>query len=89
MKIDGREYQWAAARAIVQTWRGLRETAWRTKSSWCAGENNRFSGRIKRYARVGVSVGGVAVGRGRAYFRGDRSAPGRELKVALGGSRDR
>jgi len=49
-------------------------------------ENNRFSGRIKRYARVGASVGGVAVKvAGDRIFGGDRSARARELKVALGG----
>ena len=48
-------------------------------------ENNRFSGRIKRYARVGASVGGVAVKvAGDRIFGGDRSARARELRSRPG-----
>src|SRR6186713_1545207 len=51
-------------------------------------EANRFSARAKRYARVGVNVGGVAARMAGARFLGmdlDRAKNAAELAAALGG----
>lgn len=52
-------------------------------------EHNRFSGRVKRYAKVGASVSGVAVKVAGSRLFGDkdtaRSKEARDLKMALGG----
>ncbi len=50
-------------------------------------ERNRLSGRVKRYARVGTDVGGVAarLAGQRMFGGGDRENNARALKEALGG----
>src|SRR5512138_518043 len=52
------------------------------------GEDSRLSGRVRRYARVGTSVGGLAAQVVGARFLGlglDRGKHSSELKAALGG----
>ncbi|MEM7425989.1 MAG: AarF/UbiB family protein [Pseudomonadota bacterium] len=50
-------------------------------------ERNRLSGRVRRYARVGTDVGGVAarLAGQRVFGGGDRESNARALKEALGG----
>lgn len=50
-------------------------------------ERNRLSGRVKRYAKVGTDVGGVAarLAGQRVFGGGDRESNARALKEALGG----
>ena len=51
-------------------------------------ENNRMSGRVRRYARVGTSVGGLAARMAGQRYLGMPSSPAKnaaELRRALGG----
>ncbi|MFM9842242.1 MAG: ABC1 kinase family protein, partial [Dongiaceae bacterium] len=59
-----------------------------TDSSRGSGEDNRLGGRIRRYARVGTAVGGLAarvVGERYLGLKLDRGQHAAELRAALGG----